>query len=229
MKQLFFIFLLLLFLPVVALTQKTAVVDTSIIEVRKLSVKEYTGKDFNYSEKSALPKSIWDRMWDWFWQQIDDMLSTPKGRTRFWTVVIVLGAIILGYFIWKLTGMNRARFFSRDSGKQLNYTMGDDDIHQINFTEEINKAVSSGNFRMAIRLNYLYTLKLLADKKYINWKIDKTNAVYVQELSTTNLNASFADITHLFDYVWYGDAIVDADAYHHAALTFNQFQQKIKQ
>lgn len=227
MKQIISIFFLLL--PLAALTQKTAAIDTSIVEVRNLSVKQYTGKDFNYSEKSALPKSIWDRIWDWFWQQIDEMLSTPKGRTRFWTIIIVVGAFVLGYFIWKLTGMNRAGFFSRDSGKKLYYTMGDDDIHQINFTEEINKAAASGNFRMAIRLHYLQVLKLLSDNKYIVWKMDKTNAMYVDELANTSLNESFAGITVLFDYVWYGDAIVDAEAYQKAAISFNQFQQKILQ
>jgi len=69
----------------------------------------------------------------------------------------------------------------------------------------IHEAKTSGNLKLAIRLSFLYIIRLLSERSMIKWKKDKTNAQYFYELKGTNFQSSYAQLKMLFETTWYGD------------------------
>ncbi len=73
----------------------------------------------------------------------------------------------------------------------------------------LQHAIAQENYTLAVRLYYLSILKKLSQQKLVFWKKDKTNRDYLRELSATNLYQPFQESTRAFEWVWYGDAVVD--------------------
>ena len=115
-----------------------------------------------------------------------------------WTV---LGIIVILAILW-IVFVVRPSVFMR-SGKKadaLDYDVTEDTIYGIDFPSEIEKTISRHDFREALRLMYLQTLKWLSDNHLIEWQSFKTPTQYTKEWR----NADFLKITRLFVRVRYG-------------------------
>jgi hypothetical protein len=158
-------------------------------------------------------------------RRIDKILQSIFGETVFTnsakitTILIRLFAIILVgfllYFIIKyLMGKDGNFFFGKKNKKvDINEQELHENIHEINFPESIAKFESKGDYRSAVRYQFLFILKKLSDKKHINWNPEKTNKDYVMELKTEHLKNDFSGLSYIFDYVWYGEFTIDEQAY----------------
>ncbi len=227
MRYLLLIFFLL-FASIIFAEKKLKYDSTSTVEVRNIAIDTYKQQEqFQYDKILEPPQSLWDRFWNWFWRKIGSILSTPGGSRTFYAFLIVFGVAAIAFLIWKITGMNRASMFGRSGDGKLKYTLGEDNIHNIDFNKAIDEAVAQGNYRLAIRLLYLQTLKLLSDKSIINWQIDKTNTMYVKEMQGHQQQQNFAQLTNTFDYSWYGTAAIDKETFAQANHSFKQFQQQV--
>src|SRR5689334_7067949 len=223
--------LAIFFFTLITLTgfsQKTLVYDSSDVHVRlfnKAAIENYKADStFQYDRILEPPASLWDRFWSWFWSKIAAMLSTETGKRTFTAVLILIVVAILVFTIMKLTGMSGASLFGgKNTGEGLSFTVSDEDIHGISFEEAIEKAVSEGNLRLAVRLLYLQTLKKLSDRGLISWQINKTNVAYVRELSGSNYQQSFGDLTRQFETNWYGDRHIEPSEYSQVQQAFHQF------
>jgi hypothetical protein len=89
-------------------------------------------------------------------------------------------------------------------------------------------AVTSGQYNRAIRLHYLKTLKKLSDKGLIDWRINKTNHDYIQELNKTAIAPAFRRLTFLFEYFCYGDFTMHEADYREASTQFSTFEEQIQ-
>ena len=205
------------------------VYDTSSVAIRNIDIEKYVAdNDFQYTEMSAPKENYWDRFWKWFWQMVNDIFSTKAGNMVLnWSLSLIAIAVIV-FFILKVTSMSRSGLFSKDDNAGINYVVENDDINGIDFNTAIDTAVTKNNYRLAIRLLYLQTLKLLSDNEVIDWRINKTNAAYVQELQTYSYQNQFMQLTFYFDKVWYGEAKVDEEQFIALQQSFYQFQQVIK-
>nr|WP_293834857.1 DUF4129 domain-containing protein [uncultured Arsenicibacter sp.] len=169
-------------------------------------------RDYQYDYDTKIPENPVARFWAWLSRKISDFLRS-KAYHNFWQYVILL--VITGVAIWLLSKANVLRFmFGAKAAEQpLDYENITENIHEINFDVAIEEAVTQRNFRLAIRLVYLQTLKQLADKRLIDWKPDKTNRQYLYELMNTPFQQDFDRLTTRFEYVWYGDFPVDELSY----------------
>jgi hypothetical protein len=230
MRSIFFIICFFLIQQSV-LAQDTLVYDSSPVQLRSLSAEKMNGykadKDFQYERYKEPPQSLWDRFWDWFWSKIGRLLSTREGSAAFQTLLIVLAVAVLVFFILRLTGMTKVGLFGRKTGNGLDYAESDEDIHTINFDEAIENATEAGNLRLAVRLLYLQSLKKLADNRSIDWQVNKTNTAYVAELSQTNYQSAFSNLTLQFESNWYGDIPIDSTAFNAVREQFNQFNRQL--
>jgi hypothetical protein len=211
--------------------QKQFKVDSMLVEKRLFNGNDIrqlkTDKAFQYDRYVEPPKSLWDRFWGWFWYQVDQLLSTKGGRTTMWTVFIILGVAVLTYFVLKVMGMNKSSFFGRRNFNDLNYTISSEDIHGISFDQAIEEAITSSNFRLAIRLLYLQSLKKLSDSNYITWQLNKTNTDYLQETSQREWHPVFSSLTYNFEYTWYGESQVDREKFISVQQQFIQFNKQL--
>ena len=138
-------------------------------------------------------------------------------------VAIVALIIVLIYLVSKNTVSKSSRKITSDEIPEL----VEKDITEVDFDELIKRTAASGDYRKAVRLLYLESLKTLNHKKWINWKPYKTNYEYQLELSGTKLQSSFDRLTYNFEYIWYGHFDIDQAVYQQLERGFKDFQSGI--
>lgn len=236
----YWLFGLLMFVSVFAYAdkgkKKPAVLarDSSAVQVRQFSedaISTYSqSEDFLYVDTAKDQElSIWDLIIAWLFQ----MLAAEIGRSPVFLVIIkylVLGLIGAGaiYVILKAVGIDVGMFLRKGAKKTaLPYVESLENIHEIDFDDELNDAVSNRNYRLAVRLLYLKCLKQLSDRGLIQWQIDKTNKAYYYELSQKNQRDAFGSLTRRFEYVWYGNFTIDEQAFNDIDQLFNKFREQL--
>lgn len=224
--------ILFVFCASISSAQKHVMTDTSKVDVRAFDNKqlqEYkSSTDFQYDRFREPPKSIWDRFWNWVWQQVNDILSTRTGRTTVWTILLVIGVAVIVFFVIKVMGMRDGGLFGRKGSNALSYTTSSDDINLINFEDAIRDAIDSKNYRLAVRLLYLQSLKNLSDRGYIQWQLNKTNSDYVYEVSANPSLSLFRKLTYSFEYIWYGEATIGNEYFQRLQVQFQQFNNQLQ-
>lgn len=177
-------------------------------------------KDLNYHKKPrTLPGMGWAKgivaaiIW---------LIST------FYVVIIIAVLVLLGTLIFLYLKRN-GYIFSNGKSKTVS---GDEsketDALEVNdYDKQIQAAISERKYRLAVRLLYLQTLRILADGQRIIYRPDKTNAAYLRELSPTPFYKPFARLTLDYEYIWYGELPVDDAQFNSIHRQFGQFMNEL--
>jgi hypothetical protein len=140
-------------------------------------------------------------------------------------LAILVGAAVVIFAVVKLVGMDiRLILTGKPREIPLPYSETVEHIDQISFEEEIEDALGRKDYRLAVRLQYLKTLKMLSDAGRIKWALDKTNAEYVNEVRDLELKEQFKHLTRQFEYVWYGSFPIDAAGFSKISENFSNFK-----
>jgi hypothetical protein len=221
---------LLFFAGSVSYAQPTVAYDSTPVNVRKFneaSINDYKKQQqFQYDKTGEPVQSLWDRFWRWFWNKVDDIWSNSVGRNTVKIIFVLLGVAAIVFIIMKMMG-DRSGLFRSNRKKGLDYQVGEEDIHSIPFEEAIREALDSENYRLAVRLVYLHSLKLLSDKTLIEWKPGKTNSAYIYELKDHPSYRAFNHLTMEFEYAWYGGEMVNKEIYREFDDSFKEFKTHI--
>ncbi len=209
----------------------TILIDSSTVEVRQFdeaSLDRFRNHpDFQYEEQQ-LDLSWWQRFKRWVRHQLIDLFSRDGSWELLKNVLIVLGVIALVYLIVKLLGMDPTGIFLRKARTaEIPFAEHTENIHAIDFESELQKAITVGNYRLAVRLLYLDCLKRLSDSKYIDWQPAKTNTAYIGELTDTDTRTAFRGLTRQFEYVWYGDFRINEQHFTRLHTAFKQFGERL--
>jgi hypothetical protein len=89
------------------------------------------------------------------------------------------------------------------------------------------KALNAGDYRMAVRYQYLNALQKLNNKSLLVFAPDKTNYQYVRELSGKPMGPAFARLTLEYEYVWFGKFELSPDMYQQINEHYLQFNQQL--
>jgi hypothetical protein len=215
--------------------------SASAVDVRHFkssALNSYRKKpEFQYKE-STPDISGWTRFWRWFWHWLGSLFrSKPiKGLPTFWDIfwrvvkisLLALGVAALVFFIFKAQGINLLGMFRKKStSAPIPYSEFFEDINAINFYEEIESAIAKANYRFAVRLLYLKCLKHLSNAGLIDWQIDKTNNTYISELKNQQQQDAFRMLTLQFEYVWYGEFLIDQQAFKNIDSSFKDFNKQV--
>lgn len=206
--------------------------DHSTLLLRSFKAEKLTTykKDpaFNYIEETV-PSGWWQRFKHWFYDKLGNLLINRHSSLAVKWFVILLGASALIFLVYKLLGMDIMHIFERKSHSDRTQLMDQtENIHAIDFDVALQQAIESNNFKSAIRLLYLKSLKELTDKRYIDWQPGKTNQTYIQELREKPFQANFALLTNQFEYTWYGDFNVQKQHFIIIKEAFNTFNTAIR-
>lgn len=183
--------------------------------------------ELQYDKMREPKQSLWDRFWMWFWWQVDQLFKTKKGRTTAWSVLIIFGLAAIGFAIYKIRQMNRTGLFMAGGGGGLPFSVGRENIHEIDFEAAIQEAIAQNDYRLAVRLLYLKTLKMMADKGVIDWRVNKTNHDYIAEVKGNGWQPLFSRLTYQFEYAWYGEAQVPHEKFDLLQQEFSQLHNQV--
>lgn len=227
----FLLLIIFLFATILSYSQKRLLLDTSAIDVRSFNHKELqefrNDSNFQYAQFQQPPPNLWVRFWRWVWSKIASIMATKTGRGTIYTILIAAAVAAIVFFILRVVGMSKSGLLSRSSNGNHPFTTHTEDINTISFEEAIGEAINTRNYRLAVRLLYLQSLKKLSDRDYIVWQIDKTNADYIKEVADRPWQALFKSITYIFERAWYGETHIGNEEFEHLNLQFQQFNQQL--
>ncbi len=171
--------------------------------------------DLQYQPPNYQPRlTWWEHFWRWLWGGVNDVFDSPTiGRTAtvgwYGFLVAMLVWVVLRIIGFEVTGL-----WARAPRPAPAYDVG---VAESPFTDDLAArladAETRGDYRLAVRLGYLLTLRALADRDLIRWLPDKTNHQYLHELPAGPLRAQFAPLTRQFEVAWYGETRPTAAAY----------------
>lgn len=155
-----------------------------------------------------------------------DKLAKQKWFRNLLWVIIVSGFVAV--LIWFIVSSDIQLFKRRSVAieKHEEDDLVNQSIFDINYDQEINKAMASQNYRLAIRLLYLQTLKRLAEENIIQYKQERTNSDYVMQLYNTGYYKDFFRLTRHFEYAWYGQFPVAPTSFDIIKSDFSSFKQR---
>lgn len=205
--------------------KQIAVYDSSTVDEKLLSQKdlqEYLNdKAFAYDRAVPDQTSLWEMFKRWFWETIERLLGTNAGGKIGDALIYILIAVAIAVVNIILFRSNLGGLFGgKNSKANIGFTILDENIHAMNFSDLIADAEAKSDYRHAIRLQYLWLLKRLSDDSIIELKINKTNRDYRNEIKDPELKHRFSRASIIFEYVWYGEGKIDSENYQAAVQFF---------
>jgi hypothetical protein len=147
-------------------------------------------------------------------------------RNLMWTIIIV---IFIALVIWYLATSN-IRLFRRSTslaGSEEEEVITED-IFSMNYPTELEKAIAASDYRLAIRLLYLDTLRTLSEKELITYRQEWTNSQYLSQLYGSDYYRPFFRLTRNFEYCWYGQFRISEEAFAPIRQEFESFKKSIE-
>jgi hypothetical protein len=102
-----------------------------------------------------------------------------------------------------------------------------ENIFEIDFETALAGSLVAADYRLAIRLLFLRLLKIMNEKKLIEYSTDKTNFDYLFHLNGTGLFNDFSVLIRNYEYAWYGKFRLNEQQYGIIEKKFSRFQQQI--
>jgi len=143
-----------------------------------------------------------------------DSVNMPSWNiSPFWSnFIMVLGILGLAALIFFL-------FFkaSNDPGKKKIH--GDIEgiiptaIPKSELELRLEEALAKKDYREAIRIYFIFTIRGLIKKDLIEWEKEKTNFSYLIEMRGNPLESQFESCVSVYEIVWYGEREISLEEY----------------
>ncbi|MCB0687853.1 MAG: DUF4129 domain-containing protein [Saprospiraceae bacterium] len=85
------------------------------------------------------------------------------------------------------------------------------------------QAIRAGDYRLAIRMQYLKVLAYLQKVNLIAWEPEKTNRDYLEELRDRQQYSFFNKLSSIYEWVWYGNTQLTEQDFRQFDYLFQQF------
>lgn len=159
---------------------------------------------FNYRINTKKGTTLWERILIWLTDFIQKLFyaSGRSSAGKFIIYSLIAGALI--FSVLKLINIRHSSLISKPLSKNLSFKIASENIHEIPFESQIEDAIENKNYKLAIRLYYLFALKKLTDSGSIEWAPGKSNHDYYYELKRKAAKEHFSSLSQLFEYAWYG-------------------------
>lgn len=187
----------------------TSPADTLVCDTVQIALWQ-SDPAYSYNRELITPEI---NFFEWIGKQFGELLRKIFG-SRFaeeysGVVLICIAIIILLLIIW-FVYRKRPELFMSSRQNTLPYTVGEDTIYGVDFSGGIADALSRRDYREAVRLLYLQTLKRLSDAERIDWQLYKTPTQYLNEVRLP----AFRQLTNHFLRVRYGNFEATEELFH---------------
>ena len=226
-----FLFSLLFISPLLArepVVQKADSLKTEIRIFNKASLDSLRSlSDFNYDKLRFSAVDLIDMILAWLWFNLFKHLFSP-GTEPLWKLLIyLLAALSLFYIVRRMLKTEISTLFYKNRKRTPDgLKAGEENIYILPLQQMLDESVKTKKYRHAVRLLYLILLKELSDKKVINWQPGKTNHEYQGEIIDSKIRQGFANVTRLYEYIWYGDFQITGLQFESVNITFATYKKE---
>lgn len=115
--------------------------------------------------------------------------------------------------------------------KKIKQDIGDISPTEIPKTElelMLEKALAKEDYREAIRIYFIFILRALSKKQWINWEKEKTNFSYLVEMRKNKFYTDFETSVTIYELVWYGKRPIDESMYLSLEPKFKSLTQELE-
>jgi len=155
-----------------------------------------------------------------------NFLGSGVGALLLW---IIVGCVVL-YVLYKLFLSSDSFIFSKSNrvlAEQDNAQQDDEDLASTNWELLFQQAVSNNDMRMAVRYSYKRLLQILQQKDLIQYRNDKTNYEYYNELNETDYKRPFRQLSRQYEYAWYGHFALTPHDYNEYLTLFHHVSKQL--
>ena len=194
---------------------------------------DYQGSEYVYEVEQT--EGWFSRLVDWMERKLNDLFnlgSRKKAAALLDTLKLIFyGLIIIAvvYFIVRaiMNGEGRWVFGRRSDKNIVQHEDVETNIHVVDFDKLISEAIQSNDYRLAVRYQYLNMLKKMSTNEVISYDPEKTNLEYTYEIKNDALREQFQYASYLYNYIWYGEFIIDKSQYDKASDSFTVLLKNI--
>jgi hypothetical protein len=180
--------------------------------------KEKKGKKEEKQESSSgSTEPAYDRDWKFS--------DNPIWKIIFYSILAIGIGLVL-YFVF-IGGMGARSRKIKQIEEELEDSL-EGDILKTELEILLDKALETGAYPLAVRIYYLMIIQSMTRQEWIVWKKEKTNNQYLYEMRDRKEFNGFSSLTRIFEYVWYGDQVIDQSAFSSIQPQFTTFLETIK-
>lgn len=183
---------------------------------------------FDYKVAAAEFPNLWQQFKEWLMRHLFHSSSEVTG---IWLEVFIKVSVVL-LLIFLIYKLILHKFNSPFSKKDFRLAEDEDpemgEVDDISYPMLLEKAVLAGNYSMAIRIHYLYTLYLLDEKGVVHGDRYKSNMSYFQEIQNDKQRSEFQELSRIFNCVCYGEFEVGELVFQQVEQRFRIFQEGIE-
>lgn len=205
-------------------------VDPELRIPPKEKIEKYkNNKHFNYQESKPFKYPDWLlNFLDWLDRLFGRTASKVLTRELFTSLFVILLVAVIVTIILRTQNVSWRILFGKKKVDTDEAEFYSEDVNNMDFESLIAESIKNKNYRLAIRFLYLKNLKSLSDREIIVWNPNKTNYSYQYEIKNDRIRSEFIDTTRIFDFVWYGEFILDEQSFGSAHNMFNEFNRTIQ-
>ena len=203
--------------------------DTAQVELRAFdttkvnALRQNPELSYGYTQAAM---SFWDSFMFWLKRQLDDMFHYGEGLISYRMLLVVIFIAAMTYAVLRLMKVDSVKlFYGRRKINPANRLIIEENIHEMDFEKLLEEAIRNKDYRLTVRLFFLYGLKMLADKQHLYWEPGKTNHDYINELKQVELRNDFNRLNYYFEYAWYGNFTLTADMVDRVKATFTNLKR----
>jgi len=193
--------------------------------------KKYQDDAFHYEVKDGEAQNLIERFLQWFFQTLRDNfgidISPQSMKIIEYIIYLIMGGLVIYLLVRFLLGEKMSAIFKKNPPGIIDINFSENHIEKVNLDALLNNALGQNDFRLAIRYQYLRTLKTLSQKSIIDWHFEKTNWDYLKEISTPSIHNLFQEVSYLYEYIWYGEQHIDENIYGAAEARFQALENQI--
>ncbi len=188
----------------------------------------FSSDDFSYNEEAhrgpAVKDMLLHKLAEWLFGDTDWDALRKTRSIAVWMVVIIGLLIAI-----RLLSRSAVSKLVQENSLQKPFSLQDvtEDMQEADFESRIRAAMAAGDYRLAIRCQYLWVLSELHHRGNIVFAPSKTNFDYCQELEGSGLRNEFRSLSRIYDHVWYGKFMMQPEIYLATGDLFLNFRNKL--
>ncbi len=155
---------------------------------------------------------------------LEKILSSNTTRI----VMYVLLGLFLMYVIYRIIVNNSLFYGPSKKITAESEEINEEEIRDLDIDTRIKQAIQSGDQRLATRYMYLKSLQRLDLAGLIRYHPQATNHEYTRQLSAHALSADFGLLTHIYEYIWYGEFSVNEEQFTMVQAHFDKFYKSVR-